>query len=608
MDNDISTKLIPGTDFLVDGFRHKCTKYKTYFLSHFHSDHYTGLTKTFAFGNIYCSESTANLVELKLQVDRQWLRPLKLNTTYDINGVDVTLLDANHCPGSVLFLFRVKHTGVTILHTGDMRYHRKMQDYPIFRIMASKGEKINVVYLDTTYARPKYGFPAQDVAINFVTDTIAHKISTSSPRKTLFLVGSYTIGKERVVVEIYRRLKQKIFVDVQKLNILRLALEGTLHDFNDIFTDVLLAADVHFVNMMFLSWGKLFQLYRQHSGRYDEIVAFKPTGWSFDRSDTESGQGTENGSKDTTSITWGVKESKKSNITLYEVPYSEHSSFWELREFVQFISPISIVPTVNLANAEEIIRVLTTTDYTEADIPNITKLDILRSDATPPERKSPTAKSKKDLEKEEIVKTNRKIVEFFQPRNKHLDQPLDDSQDLARTSDSQSEDLFDEIDDSAILAALNAVESQVVEVGGTSSSSDNHGDQDVQVESPSKKLRLEVAEEATAISTVTVMSHSVEPTSDDDEVEVIMETRPARHQKQILHDMEIQTVVREMQQFMPPPPRASVGSSRSKKTTKQHHHHNSNTHGKSKSQPSSPSSAPPKDNWSILNWVRRKSS
>ena len=37
---------------------------------------------------------------------------------------------------------------------------------------------------------------------------------------------------------------------------------------------------------------------------------------------------------------------QKGSLILYSVPYSEHSSFAELREFVRWLEPRKIVPTV----------------------------------------------------------------------------------------------------------------------------------------------------------------------------------------------------------------------------------------------------------------------
>jgi hypothetical protein len=45
-----------------------------------------------------------------------------------------------------------------------------------------------------------------------------------------------------------------------------------------------------------------------------------------------------------------VVQTTKRNLELYEVPYSEHSNYYELREFVEFLRPTCIVPTVLLTH------------------------------------------------------------------------------------------------------------------------------------------------------------------------------------------------------------------------------------------------------------------
>ena len=100
-------KKIPDTSFTVDAFSYGQVPGVThYFLSHFHYDHYSGMTKSWNLP-VVCSPITAKLILLKIRMDKSHLTVINLNQPYVINKVEITLLDANHCPGSVMFLFKV---------------------------------------------------------------------------------------------------------------------------------------------------------------------------------------------------------------------------------------------------------------------------------------------------------------------------------------------------------------------------------------------------------------------------------------------------------------------------------------------------------------------
>lgn len=223
-------KRLSHSNILIDAFLYASSNSFSYFLSHFHSDHYDGLEgKSWSYGPIYCSNTTAILCSQQLNVPTKYLHPLPMNTPIDLEcqgkSVSVTLLDANHCPGAVMFLF---HLGTRwILHVGDFRWHRSNMLGSIQRAL-SVGKRnlnriipLNEIYLDTTYCDNRYAqIPTQQEAI-----TASQEIMRQSMRiknhKILYLFGSYTIGKEKIYLAMAKEFNKKIYVNSPKYKILQ---------------------------------------------------------------------------------------------------------------------------------------------------------------------------------------------------------------------------------------------------------------------------------------------------------------------------------------------------------------------------------------------------
>ena len=102
------------------------------------------------------------MVEI-LRIDRGLIRILNLNETVEIEGVQVTATDANHCPGACLLLFETAKT--KILHVGDFRWNRQAILGCAPRLAALKPRDIDHLYLDTTFNDPKFDFPLQEQVI-----------------------------------------------------------------------------------------------------------------------------------------------------------------------------------------------------------------------------------------------------------------------------------------------------------------------------------------------------------------------------------------------------------------------------------------------------------
>lgn len=193
----------------------------------------------------------------------------------------------------------------------------------------------DAVFLDTTYCNPKFVFPSQEESIEYIVRTVENirNENEKSGSSVLFLVATYIIGKERILLEISRRCNCPVYVDGRKmtiLNALGLGESGT-------FTEDASASTVHVIGWNVL--GETWPYFRPNFVKMKEImlergymkaVGFVPTGWMYETK------------RD------GFAVRVKDSCEIHLVPYSEHSSYSELREYIRFLRPKRVIPTVGL--------------------------------------------------------------------------------------------------------------------------------------------------------------------------------------------------------------------------------------------------------------------
>lgn len=433
-------KILPGMFICVDAFRYGAVKgCNAYFLSHFHSDHYIGLSGSWTHGPIYCSKVTANLVKQQLRVDPKyvvsldWERPFEIPGT---KGVTVTMISANHCPGSSLYLFEKvvgkKTNGEPrqqrILHCGDFRACRMHVQHPLLMpdvldkvTGKTKEQKIDVCYLDTTYLNPKYAFPEQEAVIKacadmcvclskdtpdetdgweqmkvqragkgmakFVKKTSRSEIkdepeneddvdnmkieknphasqqilSSINDKKSrgrlLVVVGTYSIGKERVCLGIARALNSKIYAPPSKQRIVA-ALEDP--ELDALMTNDPRAAQIHMTPLFEIRAETLDDYLKDFFPHFTRAVGFRPSGWNYRPPNsrfTESPLVQTVLHSDNWKSTYSMRElvpqrGSTSRASCFGVPYSEHSSFRELTMFCCALRIDKIIPTVNIGSAK----------------------------------------------------------------------------------------------------------------------------------------------------------------------------------------------------------------------------------------------------------------
>ncbi|KAL0818332.1 hypothetical protein ABMA28_008812 [Loxostege sticticalis] len=320
-------KIVAGTHFAVDAFSYgEIPNVKHYFLTHFHSDHYSGLKKAFN-KLLFCSRITADLCISRLGVSPKCIHVINPDEAIRVEGVEVTAVDANHCPGALMLVFTLPN-GKTLLHTGDFRASPVMESYPIFW-----NRDVHTIYLDTTYCNPRYDFPTQDQSLEMALYLLRQKklVLEKAGKKfssVLIVCGTYTIGKEKFFLGMARRVGCSVWACPEKDRVL-LAVEG--RSFSHAPPQ---SCQLHVVPMRDLTHEKLRNYLDSLQGAFSEVVAFKPSGW-------------ENGKNSTV---------EKDMVTIHGIPYSEHSSFSEMIRFVKFLKPKQVIPTVDISGGTKAVQ------------------------------------------------------------------------------------------------------------------------------------------------------------------------------------------------------------------------------------------------------------
>lgn len=214
-----------------------------------------------------------------------------------------------------MFLFKLPD-GKNILHTGDFRACPEMESEPIFWNV-----DIDLIYLDTTYLSKKYNFKSQYESVKEAQEHVFEFGKKYNWKNIIIVCGSYLIGKERIWSNIAEHFKFKVWTDDQRLKILNCIDDRRLLD---LMTDSKTDATIHVLPINKLRYELLLQ-YLESLDQFEHLLALVPSGMQIKNKRPIEVHG---------------------NITIVGIEYSEHSSYDEMKRFVEFLRPKDVISTV----------------------------------------------------------------------------------------------------------------------------------------------------------------------------------------------------------------------------------------------------------------------
>ena len=167
----------------------------TYFMSHLHSDHSTGLKDGWHSGTLYCSADTKRLLDAAYSFPTGVVVPLELFRWRTVSeDIRVALLPAHHCFGSVMFVFDFGN--IIVVNTGDYRLHPDQLNWTQWP------KKIDWLMIDSTYHNPKWSLPTYEESMIALEDLYRqhHKIT----------LQIHSIGVETFILDWAKRFRHHL--------------------------------------------------------------------------------------------------------------------------------------------------------------------------------------------------------------------------------------------------------------------------------------------------------------------------------------------------------------------------------------------------------------
>ncbi|UMM10769.1 hypothetical protein L5515_000392 [Caenorhabditis briggsae] len=211
-------KIVIGDQISVDYFV-KSSKCNYHFLTHAHADHCRGISAKFP-NKVYCSKETAKILHLVVgePLPEDLIHPLELNIPYKFEHLQVTAIDANHCPGAVMFVFQGplidEIAGGPVLCTGDFRAEASyMRQFENEKLSWVKDIDYSRIYLDNTYFSVDVAFTSREISEQLLQNEIMDHPDTD------IVLPLHRLGRERIIENLSSKIFEPVFVYPEKLAI-----------------------------------------------------------------------------------------------------------------------------------------------------------------------------------------------------------------------------------------------------------------------------------------------------------------------------------------------------------------------------------------------------